>query len=81
MSSVIVTAESTVDQSDSGDGWKERWSPLPTIIERAAADYRYSTESALHHRHQLVLGLSPGAFEIDTEMKKEGTATRTTTGR
>ena len=37
---------STVDQSDSGDSWEGRWSQLPPTIERAAADCRYSTESA-----------------------------------
>ena len=37
---------STVDQRDSGDGWEERWSPLSTTIERAAADYSNLTESA-----------------------------------
>ena len=68
----------TVDQSDSGDGWEERWSPLPTTtIDRAATDY----SQLVHRRHQPVLGSSPGATEIDMEMQKEGAATRTTTGR
>ena len=36
---------STVDPSDSGDRWEERWSPLPTAIERAAVYCRDTSES------------------------------------
>ena len=36
---------STVDQSDSGDGREERWSPLPTTIDRAVVDYRVNRVS------------------------------------
>ena len=36
---------STVDPSDSGDGWEDRWSSLPTALERAAVDCRDTSES------------------------------------
>ena len=39
---------STVDQRDSGDGWEERWPPLSTTIERAAADYSNLNESSFN---------------------------------
>ena len=36
---------STVDPSDSGDGWEERWLPLPTAVEGAAVDCRDTSGS------------------------------------
>ena len=36
---------SAVDESDSGDGWEERWSPLPTAIQKEAVDCRDTFQS------------------------------------
>ena len=72
---------STVDQSDSCGGREERWSPLPTTINRLAADYRNAADWAC------TLSASGCARAVTTsdrgrhtEMQKGG-ATRSATGK